>query len=119
MNVEDAPEPTDGRPGGGSQLWSPFGVAAPEDPFAAIQRLLRANAVPPGIPTIHVPPPVAAAPPVRPIAPVSDAPPEDDFMREEFLFLDRRILRSAREPTDEDLQLEDSDGLPRGPPDEE
>ena len=129
--VEHAPEPRDARPAAppkpvpgqptdvDTPQWSPFGAAAPEDPFAAIQRLLSENAVSASLPTIPVSPPVSVAPPVRPVAPVAGTPPEDDFMQEEFLFLDRRILRSAREPTDEDLKLEDGDGLPRGPPDEE
>ena len=84
-----------------------------------MQRFLRANPLSMSTPAVQVPLTASAAPPVGPVAPVFGALPDEDFMRDEFLFLDRRILRSSREPRDEDLQLEDGDDLPRGPPDEE
>lgn len=107
-----------------SPVVPPFGAGQPEDPFAAIQKLLSLDPVRTGASDIHVPPTAPAttfAPPVAPApaAPVSAAPPVEDFMREEFMFLNSEILSSSAEPTDEDLEIEDGDGLPRGPPDED
>lgn len=93
--------------------------AAPEDPLVAFQKLLDvdrllAKASPPVIPPSA---PLEVSGPRADPAPT--APPVDDSMKEEFLYLDRRILRSSAEPTDEDLTDDDTDGFPRGPPDEE
>lgn len=94
----------------------PFG-AAPEDPLAAFQKLLSGLLVGASPPVVPPSVPLAVSAPRTASAPT--APPADDCMKEEFLFIDRRILRSATEPTDEDLADDDTDGFPRGPPDEE
>jgi hypothetical protein len=95
-----------------------FGTGQSEDPFAIIQRMLGVDSVRTGSSTIHVPPIAPSTTFVPPIASVPSAPPED-FMKPEYMFLDPRTLRSSAEPTDKDLESEDSDGFPRGPPDEE
>lgn len=93
--------------------------AAPEDPLVAFQKLLNvdrllAKASPPAIP------PSAHLEVSGPRAdPAPTAPPVPHFMQEEFLFLERRMLHSAEEPLDEDLDGEDPDSFPRGPPEEE
>lgn len=96
----------------------PFG-ALPEDPLAAFQKLLNVDTLLAGASPPVVPPstPLAVSGPRA--APAPTAPPADECMKDEFLFLDRRILRSAAEPSDEDLEDDDTDGFPRGPPDEE
>lgn len=96
----------------------PFGAAS-EDPLAAFHQLLSVDSLRIGASPPVVPPNVPLAVSGPRVTPDPTAPPADDFMREEFMFLDRRILRSSAEPTDEDLADDDTDGFPRGPPDEE
>ena len=80
--------------------------------------LLRGDSPGPGVAALSGPSRISV-PLVPPVAAAPDAAAEEDFMREEFMFLDRRILRFATEPTDEEMGLKDPDGQPRGPPEEE
>lgn len=90
---------------------------ASEDPFAAFNKLLSIDSLRVGASPPVIPPSAPLAVSGPRVAPT--APPAPEFMEDEFLFLDRGILRSAAEPTDEDLEDDDPDGFPRGPPDEE
>lgn len=115
--AERASTPTAPRPPATPPFTSEIGTRG-DGFFAAIEQMLRADASGPGVASPNGPPRISV-PLVPPLAAAPAAPPDEDFMREEFMFLDRRLLRSATEQTDEEMGLKDPDGQPRGPPAEE